>query len=394
MSALTEAQSVRVAPSIPRIAAIDVMRGVAIILMMLDHVGERFYMHVRTGDPIHESIEPDHFFTRYLTHLCAPVFIFLAGVSAWLYANPSPGERRSPATFLFKPGVVIILIELVLYYLVWADSYPTYLFLQVLWVIGLCMIGLAVVCRLNHYLIGGLGFLLVFGHNTLTPIDFQPGEFGFVLWTILHDPDELGQIGGLTVSLSYPFLPWFGVILLGFCMGPLYALSVTTERRRRVLVGLGVSCLALLLLLRGLNLYGETLPWTVQETMLGTVMSFLNFTKYPPSLDFLLITLGVGLLLLGWLESVRKPHRVLGAIQAYGSVPMFIYVFHLYVLLAAYWVLFLVFGPTQGERFGFSSVGWIWFAAVILVLGLSPVANAFAAYKHREKRSKPWLSYF
>ena len=115
-----------------RIASIDVLRGLVIMIMMVDHVRERFYMHVRTGDPIYDSIEPDLFFTRILTHLCAPIFIFLAGMSAWLYAHPSESEYRSPSEFLFKRGLVIILIEVVLYYLVWADSYPTFLFLQVL----------------------------------------------------------------------------------------------------------------------------------------------------------------------------------------------------------------------------------------------------------------------
>ena len=116
------------------------MRGVVILLMMLDHVRERFYMHVRTGDPIADTIEADLFFTRYLTHFCAPIFIFLAGVSAWLYAHPTGSTYRSPSRFLFKRGLVIIMIELVLYYLVWADSFPSFLFLQVLWAIGLCMI--------------------------------------------------------------------------------------------------------------------------------------------------------------------------------------------------------------------------------------------------------------
>ncbi len=394
MSAVVQTQPVPVASPAARIAAIDVMRGVAIILMMLDHVRERFYMHVRTGDPIADAIEPDLFFTRYLTHFCAPVFIFLAGISAWLYAHPGPGETRSPAAFLFKRGLVVILIELIFYYLLWIDSYPGYLFLQVLWAIGLCMIGLSLVCRLNHWLLGGLGFLIVFGHNTLASISVQPGEFGYVLWTILYAPGELGQIGPLTVSLSYPVLPWFGVILLGFFMGPLYAQTVASARRQRALLLLGAACLALLLLFRGLNLYGEAAPWAVQETVLRTIMSFLNFTKYPPSLDFLLVTLGIGLLLLGRLESVHKPNRLLGAVQAYGSVPMFMYVLHLYVLLAAYWVLYPLFGATHGERFGFSSVGWIWVGAVVLVLGLYPVARLFADYKHRERRSKPWLSYF
>lgn len=377
-----------------RIASLDIARGMVILLMMLDHVRERFYMHTRTGDPMFDSIDPDLFITRYLTHLCAPLFIFLAGLSTWLYSHPSTGQYRSPTTFLFKRGLVIIAIELVLYYLVWADSFPSFLFLQVLWAIGLCMIGLAVACRLNYWLLGALGLLIAFGHNALGPIDFEPGGIGYVLWTILHDAGDLGQPGGLTISVSYPVLPWFGVMLLGYFAGPLYAQSVPAPTRRKKLFGIGVSCLALLLVLRGLNIYGETLPWSAQETVGKTIMSFLNFTKYPPSLDFLLITLGVGILLLAWLESVRGGNRFLGAIQDFGSVPMFLYVVHLYVLLAAYWVLFLIFGPTHGDRFGLGSVAWIWMVAVALVLAHYPVARAFASYKHREKRNKPWLSYF
>ena len=377
-----------------RIASIDILRGVVILLMMLDHVRERFFMHVRTGDPMYGSIDPDLFFTRYLTHLCAPVFIFLAGLSAWLYANPPDRDFRSPAVFLFKRGLVIILIEVVLYNLVWVDSYPSFLFLQVLFAIGMSLIGLSVFCRLNYRLIGALGALIVVGHNALDPIEFLPGQLGYIPWTVLHDPGDLGQVAGLTISLSYPVLPWLGVILLGYFAGPLYARSVRELTRRKILVGLGAACLALLVLLRGFNLYGESTPWMLQETSIETVMSFLNFTKYPPSLDYLLVTLGVGFLLLAWLESASVDNKLLNAIKAFGSVPMFIYVVHLYVLLAAYWVLFLVFGPTHGERFGLNSVAWIWIGATALIAVHYPLARKFTEYKHRAKRDKPWLSYF
>ena len=380
-------------PGPSRIASIDILRGLVILLMMLDHVRERFYMHVRTGDPIDESLDPGLFFTRFLTHFCAPIFIFLAGTSAWLYAHPAEGVYRSPGSFLYKRGLAIILIELTLYYLVWADSYPNFLFLQVLWAIGLCMIALGAVCRLNERLLGALGLLIAFGHIALEPIDFAPGEFGYALWTLLHDPGDLGRIGGLSVSLSYPALPWFGVILLGYFAGPLFASSLAMKKRRTVLIGAGAACLALLLILRGFNLYGEALPWAARESAIQTLMSFLNYTKYPPSPDFLLITLGAGLLLLAWFESLPRS-QWLDALQTFGSVPMFIYVLHLYVLLAAYWALYLIFGPTQGERFGLSGPGWIWAGAIVLALAHYPVARAFAAYKHREKRAKPWLSYF
>ncbi len=376
-----------------RIASIDIVRGLVILLMMLDHVRERFYMHVRTGDPIHDHIDPDLFFTRFLTHFCAPIFIFLAGLSAWLYAHPRPDEQRSPSGFLFKRGLVIIAIEVVLYYFVWVDSYPSFLFLQVLFTIGACMVLLAGACRLNYWWIGGLGFLIVFGHNLLEPIHFEPGEFGYIPWTILHDPGELGQIGPLTISLSYPVLPWFGVILLGYFAGPLYARVMTVSTRRKYLVGIGLACLALLLLLRGLNLYGETLPWTVQDDVVRTLMSFLNYTKYPPSLDFLLVTLGIGLLVLAWIESFRSSIKILDAIRDFGSVPMFIYILHLYVLLVAYWILYLLFGPTHGDRFGLDGVGSIWVGAILLILVHYPIAKYFATYKHNNKHRRPWLSY-
>lgn len=377
-----------------RIASIDMMRGLVIILMMLDHVRERFYMHVRTGDPIADTIDPDLFFTRILTHFCAPVFIFLAGLSAWLYAHPSPGVVRSPSGFLFKRGVVIILIEIVLYYLVWADSFPQYLFLQVLFAIGAVMIGLSAVCRLNIWLLGGIGALIVFGHNALTPLTFEPGHLAYVPWAILHDGGDLGKIGPLTVSLSYPVLPWFGVILLGYVAGLLFAAERSPKARRAALVAIGLACLALLGILRGMNIYGETQPWSVQETLLQTVMDVINFTKYPPSLGYILFTLGIALPVLAWFDSLKSGSRITGALKTFGSVPMFVYVVHLYVLLAAYYVLLGVFGATQGERFGLPNVATIWIGAVALTLIMYPVARGFSAYKHRHKGTQPWLSYF
>ena len=239
------------------------------------------------------------------------------------------------------------------------------------------------------------------GQDALAPISFMPDEVGYVLWTILHDPNELGQIGGLTIRLSYPVLPWFGVILLGYFMGPVYAQQVAVTTRRNVLLGTGVVCLALLLFLRGLNLYGEALPWSVQDSGLRTLMSFLNFTKYPPSLNFMLITLGVSLLLLATLEQRQhlretqreKPVLLFQYLQTFGSVPMFIYIVHLYVLLVAYWLLYAIFGATHGERFGLDGVGWIWLGASLLIVLHYPIAKAFSNYKHKNKHNQPWLSY-
>ncbi|TQV73566.1 DUF1624 domain-containing protein [Exilibacterium tricleocarpae] len=377
-----------------RIISIDLLRGLVILIMMVDHVRERFFMHTRVGDPIDETVSPELYFTRYLTHLCAPIFIFLAGLSAWLYAHPASGSYRSPANFLFKRGLVLILIEVVLYYLLWVDTIATTIWLQVLWAIGVSMIGLSLMCRLNYWIIGFVGFLIVFGHNALTPIEFAPDEFGYTIWSILHDQNNIGEVGGLTIRASYPVLPWFGVILLGYFAGPLFAHTVSSITRRKALIIMGLTSLLVLLVLRGFNLYGETSPWSVQATTVGTVMSFLNFTKYPPSLDYLLVTLGVGFFLLAWFDTFRDQNAALKVLEVYGSVPMFAYIVHLYALLAAYWVLYLFFGATHGDRFGLSSVGQIWIGAALLALILYFPSKAFANYKHREKHNRAWLSYF
>lgn len=376
-----------------RLASIDLLRGLVILIMMLDHVRERFFMHTSTGDPIHDTVAPELYFTRYITHLCAPIFIFLAGISAWLYAHPANGNYRSPTSFLFKRGMVLIFIEVVFYYLLWIDTIATTIWLQVLWAIGVSMICLSLVCHLNYWLIGSIGLAIVFGHNALTPIEFAPDEFGYTLWSILHDQNNIGEVGGLTIRASYPVLPWIGVILLGYFTGPLFEEKITVASRRKTLIITGVICLLTLLILRGFNIYGETLPWSVQDTVIDTVRSFLNFSKYPPSLDYLLITLSTGLFLLAWFDSLRSQNFFLKILKVYGSVPMFAYLAHLYTLLVAYWVLYLFFGPTHGERFGLSGVWQIWVGAIVLTLMLYYPSKLFSSYKHKEKYRKPWLSY-
>ena len=247
---------------------------------------------------------------------------------------------------------------------------------------------------MNYWLIGTLGLVIVFDHNTLTMINFEPQEFLYVPWTILHDGGTLARIGNFSIDIFYPALPWFGVILMDYFAGPIFASTTSAQTRIKTLVAIGCLCLLLLLILRGFNIYGETLPWTVQSSSIKTVMSFLNYTKYPPSLNYLLITLGFGLLLLAGLEALKQQTKMLSMIQTFGSVPMFAYIAHLYLLLASYWLLYLVFGATHGQRFGLNSVPWIWFGAVVLITLMYPLVKAFSDYKHKYKNHKPWLSYF
>lgn len=371
-----------------RIDAIDMMRGLVILLMLLDHVRERFYLHMQVSDPMDIAItEPGLFFSRFAAHFCAPVFVFLTGLSAWLYAHPAQGVPRSARQFLVKRGLFLVALEITLITVSWMGSYQT-IWLQVIWAIGLSMLALAALLALPYRVLALLGLLIVFGHNALTPINFVPGDWGYSLWTILHDRNYLLQSDWLTIRVSYPVLPWIGVILLGYVAGPLYQMDAPV--RRQWLLRLGTGALLLVLLLRGFNIYGETLPWQLQASAVASLMSLLNFTKYPPSLHFLLITLGAMFLLLAQME--RWHNKATKVLVTFGSVPMFFYILHLYVLLALYSLCFMVFGANQGALFGVDHLSLIWLITLVLAVVLYWPTKWFSQYKHSSR--KAWLSYF
>jgi uncharacterized membrane protein len=256
-------------------------------------------------------------------------------------------------------------------------------------VIGLSMIALALLHRLPRGLLLALGLAIVFGHNLLTPIWFVPGEPGFVPWTILHDRGFLVADGPLKIKVSYPLLPWIGVIALGYVAGPWYARAVAPAYRRRLLACCGAAALALLLLLRGFNLYGETLPWERGETVLLSVMSFLNVTKYPPSLAFLLLTLGVGLLVLAWLE--QRDGRFLRVCATFGGAPMFYYLLHLYLLLMLQTAARAWLGANYGDRYEFDHLWMVWLMSAALIPLLYYPCRAFGQFKRRTTRA--WVRY-
>lgn len=375
-----------------RITSIDVMRGLVIVLMMVDHVRERFFYHVPIGDPVDlEVASAGLFFTRLSSHLCAPVFVFLAGLGAWLYANPKAGVSRSPSYFLFTRGLFLLVLEVVLINQAWFWGFPPEtIYLQVIWAIGLSMIALSVLVRLPHWAIVTLGVGIVVGHNALDPIAFDPGEFGYPFWTILHDRGVLFGGDSITVRISYPTLPWIGVILCGYALGPLYGSDADPRHRTSRLVQLGFTCLASLVVLRGLNLYGEADPWTVGTTPLNTLISALNYTKYPPSLDFLLLTLGVALLLLAWLDT--RDNAATRVLQTFGKAPMFIYALHLYALLICYKLVLVTLGPNAGDLYHITHVWQIWLLTALLASALYLPTRAFGQFKRRT--DKAWVRYF
>lgn len=375
-----------------RITSIDALRGFVMIVMLLDHVRETFFLHLQVSDPMAvPGTPPELFFSRLAAHLCAPVFVFLTGLSAWLYAHPPRGAPRDASGFLLKRGLFVIALELTLVNLAWSGRYEV-LYLQVMWAIGLSMVALALLIALPRGLLLALGLVIVAGHNALAGVQVAPDSPWHGLWTVLLQRGWLVDEGILRVRLSYPVLPWIGVILLGWCFAPVFAATVSAARRRAWLLATGAACLALLVLLRGLNLYGENAQWQHGATPLQTVMSWLNFTKYPPSLDFLLLTLGAGLLLLALLE--RADNAFTRVCTTFGGAPMFYYALHLYVLLAGYHAALWLWGPNQGTRFGvdadqFWLIWVVWLAMLPLLYG--PV-RAFGRFKRRSAQA--WVKYF
>jgi len=334
---------------------------------------------------------PELFFTRFAAHFCAPAFVFLAGLSAWLHAHP-PGDMPRPVRgFLLKRGLLLLALECTVVTFAWTGRYEV-IYLQVIWAIGVSMIVLGLLSGLPRWALAAMGLVIVFGHNALAGISVPPDSPWYLPWTLALHRGWAFTGEALKVRLSYPALPWIGVILLGYCFGPVFGAGVPSARRRLGLLAAGLGCLALLLVLRGLNLYGENAPWGHGETSVQTAMSWLNFTKYPPSLHFLLTTLGVAMLVLAALETADN--ALTRALATFGSAPMFFYILHLYVLLVSYQLLLAVFGPNQGTRFGVDrDAFWlVWVAWLALVpLFYVPVA-AFARHKRRSRLA--WVRYF
>ncbi|MGI2173748.1 DUF1624 domain-containing protein [Shewanella ulleungensis] len=372
-----------------RISSIDIMRGIVMLIMLLDHVRERFYLHMQVSDPMDLSTTSwELFISRFAAHFCAPVFVFLTGVSAWLYANRNPLQPRSAREFLVKRGLFLITLEIIVINISWMGNYHT-LWLQVIWVIGLSMLTLAALINLPRPFMGLLGFAIVFGHNLLTPIQFMPNEWGYSLWTILHDRGYLITDGIIKVKISYPALPWMGVILLGYVAGPIFSKSSIASNRQRKLLLLGLACLTLFILLRGGNIYGETLPWQLGSSIGESLMSIFNLTKYPPSLSFLLITLGVMFIGLVGFERLNNP--VGQVLSTFGSVPMFFYILHLYVLLLMYGISKYFLGSNHGDLLGVDNMAWVWLIALSLMVFLYYPVKRFSAYKQASKQA--WIKY-
>lgn len=379
--------------------AIDLLRGVAMVLMALDHARD-FYCGFGSATDL-ETTTPALFMTRWVTHFCAPIFVFLAGTAAYLYGAKKTKNELS--RFLFTRGLWLIALELTIVRFGWVPE-PFYRFtlLQVIWAIGWAMVALSALSRLPLSWVLTIGVAIVAGHDAFAPIDAADLGSGGWLFSVLLEPGRYEPLAGRVVMVSYPILPWIGVMACGFAFGQ-WMREAPEERARRSL-HLGLALTSGFVALRASGLYGDPTPWAVQPDPVFTVLSFLNCSKYPPSLLFLLMTLGPALMLLAWLEraplgtGARTERWLLKPLLVFGRVPLFYYVAHLYLLRftaagMSYWRYGLeAFTPPPGPA---ASPQWplwagylAWVAALVL---LYPVSRWFAGVKRR--RSDWWLSY-
>ena len=383
--------------AVNRIASVDILRGMVMALMALDHVRDFFHAQALQFDPLDFAQSyPALFATRWVTHFCAPVFVFLSGVSVYLQRTQGRsrgGLSRRPLT----RGLWLVFIELTVVGFGWSFSFD-FLFLQVIWTIGWSMVVLAAMVWLPTPAILAIGLVIVAGHNLLDPL--QPAQFGPLapLWSALHESGPILVEGRLVGFFAYPLIAWIGVMALGYGLGPVFRLD--TPARRRTLYALGAGAVAMFVLLRLLDGYGDANSWEVQATFAQTAMDFLATTKYPPSLQFLCMTLGPALLLLPLLERLRG--RAAEPWITFGAVPFFFYVLHVYLahglsvglsLAQGYpvWGVGDLFRGAQGLQ-GFGVPLLATYGVWLLVLALLyPLCRWLAAFKGR--RRDWWLSY-
>jgi len=374
-----------------RLLSIDALRGLVILFMLLDHVRETFLLHRQVSDPMTiDTTEPALFASRTLAHLCAPVFVLLTGLSAWLYGQKYQG-RRDVSAFLFKRGLFLIVLEFTLVNFAWTFQLPpSVIYMQVIWAIGVSMLALAVLVWLPRAVLIALALVIMGGHNVLDGLHVEASSALQIPWNILHERSWIDVGDSLRLRTTYPVLPWIGVIALGYGLGPWFAKGIQPTVRQWYLLLAGVGALVGFVVLRAANGYGEK-PWQAYENGVQTLMSFFNITKYPPSLLFLALTLGIGLLLLLAFERAGQK-RWIGILATFGAAPMFFYLLHLYVLKILYVACVALFGLNHGNYFGFDSIGAIWLVALLLPLVLYPPVRWFAGLKAR-RRDLAWLKY-
>lgn len=386
----------------PRIESIDLLRGLVMIVMALDHTRDFFHSQAWSADPLNlQTTTPWLFLTRWITHFCAPVFVFLAGTSAYLQ-----GMRKSKSelsSFLIKRGFWLILVEIVIFNFAFSfDIAYNVIALQTIWSIGISMVFLGIFIRFPFAVVLTTGLLIVFGHNLLDI--YESNHTGnFSLWySLLHHQNMFPLWGNHQLLIFYPFLSWTGLMFLGYCFGRLLY-NTELPKRKAMLLKLGSAIILLFIALRAVDTYGEPVHWSVQKNTLYSILSFINTRKYPPSLLYMCMTIGPALLFLAIFGEARN--RLTRIISVYGRVPFFYYILHFYLIHALSSINFLIrhhniaegVNKTDGApNFIIANEGYpLWIVYLIwvgIVIALYPLCKWYDGYKTRH-REKWWLSY-
>jgi uncharacterized membrane protein len=379
------------------------LRGIVMILMALDHVRDYFHADAFLYNPTDLSkTSVVLFFTRWITHFCAPVFVFLAGTSAFLV-----GERRSKselASFLFKRGLWLIFLELTVVNFAWFFNINFSLItLFVIWALGVGMIALACVVRLPVKYVVGIGAIFVAGHNLLDNVHVAGGGWDAIGWTALHEFRFFNLNEHFNLFIGYAVIPWIGIMFLGYGFGVFYKPSYQ-EQRSKILLYIGGGALLLFIILRLINVYGDPSHWSVQPRgVVFTLLSFINVSKYPPSLLYVLVTLGPAIL---FLSQAEKLHAYWAQkVIILGRVPMFYYLLHIYLIhlvaipaaiISGYHFHDMIFETWVTDSpslkgYGFS-LGVVYLVWIGVVMALFPLCIWYERYR-RENREQWWLSY-
>lgn len=391
-----------------RIESIDILRGIVMLIMALDHVRDYFHIGANTANPLDlETTVPILFFTRWITHFCAPVFVFLSGTSIFLQS-----QRKTPqelGMFVLKRGCWLILAEWTIVAFGWTFN-PAYASIpfQVIWAIGISMVilGLLLLMRLSYPVLLGLGIVIVFGHNLLDGFEMAPGFQANFWWDIVHSGRfKFYPIAeGHQAIIVYPFLPWTGLMILGYCIGIFFTREYTPAQRSKILLQMGIGLLLLFVGLRYSNLYGDPSNWSTQKNGLYTLFSFISVQKYPPSLLYCCMTISIALLLLVWLERIHNTFSKV--MTVFGRTAFFYYILHIYLIHVLAAIAFFARGHSfadaanTGEHFPFMFVapgegydlGVVYAVWIFVLVVLYPVCKWYDRYKQNHKEQW-WLSY-
>jgi uncharacterized membrane protein len=380
-----------------RINSIDTTRGLVMVVMALDHVRDFMHTTSMSQDPTNlQTTTTLLFLTRWVTHLCAPTFVFLSGISAYISFKKHSNIKES-RNFLLTRGLWLVILEVTFVnFSLWFDIHFRLIIMEVISAIGLSFIVLSLLLKVPSRIIGIAGIIIICCHNLIQGISFASNSPGIYLSSLLFRPNLIQLTPGFALFTAYPLVPWLGILLSGFACGEIFELS--PEKRKKVFLRIGTGILFLFLLIRFINIYGDPAKWEVQKSNLFTILSFINVTKYPPSLLFTLLFTGVAFLTLFVSEKFRN--WITEILTVYGKVPLFYFLLHLYIIHSLMFIMLYIQGfhskdflfgtfkngrPDAAGGVELPLIYLIWIAVVAI---LYPVCKWYGKYKADNSNNK------